>query len=374
MSRRPTVRRTPTRVGRIALLSLLVLVVTAGPAAADPPGPTNYDSEVVAITPQVDGLEVQVLGGDAFLQVRNPGGHEVGVPGYAEGEQYLRFDPDGSVWVNLRSATHWQNSARYSIQDSEVPADAGPGQPPRWEQVSDDGTYAWHDHRIHWMSPSSLPGEVDPTSTDRQVAYEWPVPLVVDGETVEVVGTLTWVPPASPLPTVLAALAGLALAAVLLVTTTTTTTIAVLVGIGVVVTGAVGIAGSVGLPPGVQGQPFPLILTGVALLVAVAGLAVRGRTAAGGVVAGAAGIPLVVWGISQVAAVTAPIVPPAVLPSSFVRIAIGLAVGTGLGAIAAGLKDLFSRPLVPGGGEQAVADAGPVRPDGPGDAAMRGTT
>jgi len=344
----PTSRSTAGRIARIVAAALVAVVAVAAPAAADPPGPTNYESSITGVTPSVDGLDVTVLGGDAFLQLRNDG-HEVVVPGYDEGEQYLRFDPDGAVFVNLRSAAHWQNAARYSVADSEVPADAGPDQPPRWVQVSDDGTWAWHDHRIHWMSPTTLPGDVDPTLDEVQVAYDWPEPLelVVDGATVAVAGRLTWLPDASPVQALLAAVLGLALVLGALVVRGPRTAIVVGVGVGVVATGVVGLAATVGLPPGVQGEPLPLVLTAIAAIVAVAGLAMRGRTAAAGVLAGAAGVPLLVWAATQSGAVTAPVVPPAVLPAVVVRVVVGVAAGVGVGALVAGVRDLFGQPLGP---------------------------
>ena len=328
-----------------ALLGVLALLLVAGPAAADPPGPTNYDSTVVGPDPAVDGLDVEVIGGDAFLQVRNVGGHEVVVPGYDDGEQYLRFDTDGSVWVNLRSAAYWQNDNRYGVAGSAIPADVGPEQPPRWERVSSDGTWAWHDHRIHWMSPTTLPGEVDPTLAERQPAFDWTVPLEVDGQSVAVVGALDWVPDASPVAAMVGLAVGLGLGVLLVVRRAGPTGIVGVVAVGVVATGVVGLASGIGLPPGVQAEPLPLVLTVIAAVVALAAWLVRDRTAAAGVLAGAAGLPLVVWALAEVGAVTAPVVPPAVLPSVVVRLAVGLAAGTGVAALVAGIRDLFTRPL-----------------------------
>lgn len=336
-----------TRHGRwlAALLAApLAVAVAAGPAAADPPGPTSYRSQVVELEPAVDGIELRVLGGDSFLQLVNDG-HEVVVPGYEEREQYLRFDPDGTVWVNLRSEAHWQNADRYGVQGSAVPTDAGPDQPPRWEQVADAGNWAWHDHRIHWMSPNTLPGTVDTATAEPQLAFEWPVSLVVDGREVTVTGSLTWLPPASPLATVLAALLAAGLAVVLARRLPAAAAIAATVGLGVVATGVVAVTATVGLPPGVQAEPLPLILVVVTLAVVGAGLAMRSRSPFGTVVAGAAGVPLVVWALTQWAAVTAPVVPPDGLPAWWSRMAVGVAGAAGLAAIAIGLRDLFARPL-----------------------------
>lgn len=323
--------------------ALLALLVLATPAAADPPGPTNFTSEVVGIEPATDGIEVEVLGGDAFLQLRNDG-HEVLVPGYDGEEEYLRFEPDGSVFVNVRSNTNWQNSDRYGVSTATVPDDVGADLPPRWEQVSSGGTWAWHDHRIHWMSPQTLPSGIDPTVEAAQEATTWPVDVVVDGTPVQVTGTLTWLPDRSPLLAFVGLLGGLLLPG-LAGRRSTRAGVIVGVGTGVVLTGVVGLAGIVGLAPGVDGEPLPLVLTGIAAVVAVAGLAMQGATMAGGVVAGAAGIPLVVWALTNLGGVTAPVVPPAVLPTGLVRVVVGLAAGVGLATVVVGVRDLFGQPL-----------------------------
>lgn len=332
------------RRGLALALGVGLLVVGAGPALADPPGPTGYEATVVALEPPVDGVEVAVLAGDSFLRVVNAG-RRIDVPGYDGEEEYLRFEPDGTVWVNLRSVTRWQNEDRYA--DVAVPADTGPNVPAQWEQVSDDGAWAWHDHRIHWMSPTTVPGPVDPDLDQPQEALTWSVPIEVDGSAVAVTGALTWLPPASPMPTILAGLA-LAVAGVLVARRTRAVAVGVVVGIAVAVTGVVGIAMVVGLPAGVTSDVFPLVLSGIAALLLAVGLATRDR-AWGLLVAGAAGIPMVVWAVTQWAAVTAAVVPPDGVPDMVVRIAVGLALGGGATALGIGVRDVFTRPLATAG-------------------------
>ena len=341
------------RLPRLLALVVAVLVVGAGPALADPPGPTSYESRVVAIEPPVEGIEVTVLGGDSFLQLVNDG-HEVLVPGYDGEEQYLRFDPDGTVWVNQRSATHWQNEDRYAA--TPVPDGTGPDVPPQWVQVSDTGSWAWHDHRIHWMSPTTLPGQVDTSVAASQEALEWPVTLVVDGTDVVVSGTLTWLPPASPLPTVLAAVVMVG-AAVALARRSRARALLVVVGATVVVTGVVGAAQLVGLAPGVTSESLPLLLSVLAAVVLGAGLAARGR-GLGLLAAGAAGVPLLVWGVTQWAAVTAPVVPPDSIPDVLARIAVGMALGGGAAAVGIGVWDLFTRPIASAGDDAGDGTSG----------------
>ena len=104
----------------------------------------------------------------------------------------------GVVERNRRSPATALNETRYG---NEPAAGSDPEAPPEWEEVASGGEYAWHDHRIHWMTlddPAVAPGEV---------VLEWTVPLTVDGESVEVEGTLVREAPVSPWPWVALAVA-----------------------------------------------------------------------------------------------------------------------------------------------------------------------
>ena len=57
--------------------------------------------------------------------------------------------------VNERSPSRWVNDDRYGL--ATPPADATADAPPEWVEVANGGRYAWHDHRIHWMTPTSRP-------------------------------------------------------------------------------------------------------------------------------------------------------------------------------------------------------------------------
>jgi hypothetical protein len=344
---------TVRRLRRSGLLALLLLVLTAAPALADPPGPTNYRAEVVGLEPAVEGVEARILGGDSFLQLDVAEGTEVVVRGYDGEELYLQFEADGTVLENRRSRTYHQNQARYSVADSAIPDDAGPDVPPQWVEVSTTGSYAWHDHRIHWMSPTTLPfradtdgtGEaapVDPSLGEPQPTTVWaePIPITVDGEQVGIAGEVTWYPDTSPLPTVLAGVAALAVVLAIGLRSTTAGIVTGVVG-GAAIAIGVSIPSVFGLAPGVQGQPLQLVVPAIALLVLAAGLSVRGRSAFGVVVAGAAGIPLLVWVATNLGAMTAPVVPPGALPDVLVRLAVGAVAGAGLAAIGLGVRGLL---------------------------------
>ena len=93
------------------------------PVFADPAGPTDYRSEVVSVDPATADIEVEIIGGDSFVQLTAQPGTDVIVVGY-RGEPYLWFRPDGTVAENRNAPTTYQNLSRYG---SEAPAgvDAG---------------------------------------------------------------------------------------------------------------------------------------------------------------------------------------------------------------------------------------------------------
>jgi hypothetical protein len=314
------------------LLATVVLgLPLASPAAADPAGPTHYDSQLTGVEPADAPVRFEILGGDAFLVVRAEPGSEVEVPGYEE-EPYVRIAADGTVEVNQRSPARWENEARYGPAEVETPADAAADAPPRWEVVASDGEYAWHDHRIHWMSPS-LPRQVDPSAGTPQPVADWSVPLVVDGEEVTVTGELRWLPgPAPVVPLgvlVLAVAAGLALGG-----KRSGWVPAVLAAAGLVTLGT-GVSKNLGLPAGADGEPFLVVLPSLALVVLGAGLALARRepgAARGSLVAAAAGVPLLVWAVIQGGALSRPVV-PGPLSVGPVRAVLGLTIAAGVAGI-----------------------------------------
>jgi hypothetical protein len=173
-------------------LGLAVVVAVAGPASADPAEPTNYRSIVTSVDPVPVGVAIEVVGGDAFLSVAAAEGHTVLVPGYF-GEPYLRIDPDGAVYLNTMSPARYINQDRYGT--SNIPEGVDAGASPVWEQVASGGRFAWHDHRVHWMSvqlPPSVSGET------AQLVFPWTIRLFVDGVETEVKGELFWFPSTNP--------------------------------------------------------------------------------------------------------------------------------------------------------------------------------
>ena len=180
----------------VVLVGLLATLAVAGPATAHVGGGaagSDFDGELRAVSPELPGVTVRLLQFGDELEVVNPTGTELAVPGYS-GEPYLRIGPDG-VWRNALSPATWINLDRYGR--TPVPDDVDILAEPRWEQVSTEPQYVWHDHRTHWMSEGQLPPAVaaDPGST--HLVSEWTVPMSYGGTDVAVTGELTWSPPPS---------------------------------------------------------------------------------------------------------------------------------------------------------------------------------
>jgi hypothetical protein len=330
---------------RSILLALvgLVLVVTASPAAADPAGPTNYRSTVTGADTELDGVEVDVLGGDAYVLVEVEPGVEVVVDGY-EDEPYLRISADGTVERNEASPSRWLNDARFGGLEVTVPPEASAEAPPRWEVVADGGRYAWHDHRVHWMVPG-IPDQVDPGAGEVQRVSDWELELSVDGQDAAVSGQLDWVPSPSPVLPVIVTLVVAALGVVLVLRRPAVAPVVALVGAAAA--GTVGVASAVGLPPGADWEPALVVLPAVTLLLVGVSRLLRRRGGTGAaVVTALAGFPILVWSVLLVRAFASPIVPTA-LPSPLARVLIAVALGVGLVAVVDTARAVLRAPSTP---------------------------
>src|SRR6185295_20126771 len=96
--------------------------------------------------------------------------------------------PGGKLEVNLRSPAHSLNQDRFS--GAKVPASADPKAPPRWQVVERNGSYEFHDHRMHWMSKTVPPQVKD--KAERTKIAAWHVPLSAQGVPGAITGELFW--------------------------------------------------------------------------------------------------------------------------------------------------------------------------------------
>lgn len=306
----------------------MVLLATA-PASADPATPTNYRSQVVYVEgPGVAAVEI--VGGDAFVRLTAVTGVKLEVLGY-EGEEYILFDPDGTVYVNQRSPAKYLNDDRYA--NVELPAEADAEATPRWEAVSTDGTYSWHDHRTHWMSPTppAVVGASDGSQTVQ--IFDWTLPLRVDGEDGKIVGTLTWVPSTTGMPWFALSVVTLVAVAAGSMRMDARPRAAILLTLSVVALIAA-LASFAAQPP--EGRIFGVDLLGPPVVVGVSILALAqakdsGRAATRYVLVGSVG--LAVWGVMRVGVLTHPIL-PTLLPYALDRLIAAVVLGGASGLVA----------------------------------------
>jgi hypothetical protein len=284
------------------MAAIVLTLVPAGVALADPAGPTDYRSEIIAIDPPTPQISLAVLGGDSFVELTVDAGTEAVVIGY-RGEPYLLFRADGRVLENTLSPSTYLNAERYG---TDFPDFADADAEPEWREIGTAGRWSWHDHRAHLMQP------VPPFGTqpgDR--ILESVVPLVVDGREVDVTVISTWQPEPSSAPIwiggALGLLAGLT-GVLLIVRGGPVATAALIPAVFGLVAGAWQYAS---LPaetgPKLTWWLLPA-LAGVAALCALLPFVRRDQTIAS-VFVGLAGVLLVGWAWTRLDGLTAAIVP-----------------------------------------------------------------
>jgi hypothetical protein len=318
----------------VALAVGLVVALAPGVAHADAAGPTDYRTTIVSVSPPIDGLEVTIEGGDSFVRVTAPEGADVIVYGYA-GEPYLRFTPDGTIATNRLSAATYENRQRYGT--SEVPGFVDHTAAPEWEQVASGRTWAWHDHRSHWMSAEPLIGLEPGDSLPLQS-----IPLTVDGRPVGIIVQTTLVAAPSWWPAMIGMLVGLQL--VLLgwwLGPATATLTTMVVALGALVAGG-------GQYLSLPAETGPLVMwwlmPGIALVAGAAAIATYGRS--GLLVRGLlalSGAQLAVWAMARRGVFVHPVLPTD-LTFWFDRAATGAALAGGTAAALLAIRSMLRHP------------------------------
>ena len=170
------------RVASVAAVALFL--APAGIARADAARPGNTQSVVESVEPASDVVRFDVVGSDAFMRVRVSKGHTAEIAGY-EGEPFVKIDRLGAVWVNDRSNTLAVSATRYGSATSGETSAGSTKQEVKWTRVRGDGTYLWHDHRVHWMSPTT-----PPTVNASGLVQKWILKVTVDDVPTTVTGSL----------------------------------------------------------------------------------------------------------------------------------------------------------------------------------------
>jgi hypothetical protein len=177
---------------RRALFALALLAVLLPPGAESHfgTGKKGYRSRIVAVKPPVRGLQLKILYGDDQVWLDNRSGKTIVIRGYG-GEPYLRFGPDG-IYVNSRSPAVFLNQDRYA--KTPVPASSSTTARPQWQKLTGGEVWAWHDHRIHYMSPVP-PVQVRNAPRSRHEIFPWKVAATANGKRFFITGRLDYQPP-----------------------------------------------------------------------------------------------------------------------------------------------------------------------------------
>lgn len=272
------------------VIGLLAALAPPTIVHADAAGPTDYTTEIVAVSPEsaLESMSLRIVGGDAFVEATVVPGHELIVLGYRPDEEpYLRIGPDGGVERNTRSFATYYNEDRYGTDD--IPDIVDTTAPPEWEAIADGGTWAWHDHRAHWMGEQPLIG-LDPG--DRLPPER--IPMLLDGDPIFVDVVTTYHADPSPIPALIGVLLGvqIGLVGVWLGRATTVLMTIVVAGLGLIA----GLAQFWSLPASTSPLITWWLLPAIALGCAIAVIATYGRSVwvETGLIAIAA-VQLVVW-------------------------------------------------------------------------------
>jgi hypothetical protein len=182
-------------VRRVVAAALVALAASAHASGHGGPGPAmpGFEATVTGLSPGVRGVTVRVLGGEDRLWLRNVSGREVTIFGY-EGEPYLRCTPAGA-FQNRRSPAAYLNVDRFARV--VVPSSAHAGARPLWKRLGRSRAWAWHDHRIHWMSTSPPRQVVDDRASAHHI-FDWSVPARVARTRFAILGSLDYEPPPNP--------------------------------------------------------------------------------------------------------------------------------------------------------------------------------
>ncbi len=322
---------------RIAVLASIVMIASAGPAGADPAGPTNYRTEIESIEPPSAAFDASIVGGDSFLLVEQKEPVTIEVPGY-NNEPYLRYLPDGTVERNRRSPATYLNADRYgNATNSPLPPEVSADAVPEWEVVATDGVYAWHDHRAHWMltDPPLGLGPGDQILDER-------IPVIVDGTPIVLVVGSFWQEPPSPIPVVIGVL--VAVGASLAAWRSRGRLWPALLGGGLIAL-AIGVAQFVSLPAATEPSPVLWILPLIAVLCAGGAAAADRRPATSLPLVFGGSVTLVVFAVTRLESITKAIL-PSDLPFWLDRFGTALALVLGVAVVVMSAVEL-SRLLSP---------------------------
>jgi hypothetical protein len=176
----------------LAVVTLAAALLASGAEAHVGTAKLGYRSTIRAVEPPMRGLELKVLYGDDQMQLENRTGKTIVIDGYGDNaEPYLRFGPDG-IAVNVNSPAGYLNQDRYG--QATVPKSARAEARPNWQKLADGNLWAWHDHRIHYMSKIP-PKAIQEEPRKPHHVFDWRVSAKANGKPFFITGSLDYTPP-----------------------------------------------------------------------------------------------------------------------------------------------------------------------------------
>jgi hypothetical protein len=177
----------------VALLAVGAPAASAHPLGGNNPDTAHYLTRIDVVNPPAPGLTATVSSRGEWIEVTNTTSHTLIVLGYAH-EPYLRISPAGVAQNNVSPTVALNQNLFADISQALLSAP----QTPQWKPVATANHVRWHDHRIHWMGAVRPPG-VQAHPGRGQLIGRWTVHMSLDGQPVEITGTLSWLPKKSGL-------------------------------------------------------------------------------------------------------------------------------------------------------------------------------
>jgi hypothetical protein len=328
----------PRIVGAL-VLAVLGVVAAAAPAGAHGVGgirPTNYETVITGVRPDVNGIEVRPVDLGDRLELRNDTARDVVLLGY-DGEPYLRVGPRGA-FENTRSPATYVNRTRRAT--TPVPSSADPEAPPEWRRIGDEPVVRWHDHRAHWTARRD-PAAVSADPDQAHVVQRFQIDIEDGARRIAVRGEVRWVP--APATWLWVALALILAAFVVALSRTAFARGALAIALILVIVGevlhVVGAWGATTLGAGTRLGASVYALGSIAVaVVALVWLWKRGLDAAAPLVLLAGLFVAIAGGLADVSVLTRSQV-PTTFPYDLARSTVAAALGLGIGlTVAAALR------------------------------------
>jgi hypothetical protein len=356
-------------VRRARRAGLLLFVVILGGVAAPPPASahtiagvqaTNYRSEIVSVTPPSTTVELRLLDLGRRVELVNRGRDDVVVFGY-DGEPYLRVGPQG-VFENRHSPTLYKNRATVNGTAPDIPKSASASAPPQWHRTSGGDTVRWRDQRTRWEGADAPAVQRDPGHR-HVVVQAWTIQLRAGAQTISVTGRITYEPPPALAPWLVLAVGLFVFTAALGLGShwgpQISAALAALVAVDVVQTFASGAVAHESLLLLVVKVVLGGIFTSVAWGVGVVSIGPLQRGREGALIgAGIAGLFIALFsGLTDLGTLVNSQA-PSTLPDGMARAGVSIALGVGLGLVAAVFVVIRTHPdvsLTPEAGPGASA-------------------